>query len=148
MLPVRVRGQAALSGQLALARRLAPEANLRVLVTQPGVEDWSIAPAPVAGLCQITEEMKSICHLDRARCALSGTLGIGTTAIAADDLDSWVSPKPLGQRFWVPVRQKINRSVALEIYQYRSVAVAPPPRPVIHSKHFYVAMRLRAGRLL
>jgi hypothetical protein len=92
--------------------------------------------------------MKSICHLDSTRCALSGTLGIGTSAIAADDLDFWVSPKPLGQRFRLPVRQKINRSVALEIYQHRSVAVAPPPCPIIHSKHFYLAMRLRVGMLL
>jgi hypothetical protein len=43
--------------------------------------------------------MKSICYLDSTRCTLSGTLGIGTSAIAADDLDFWVSPKPLGQRF-------------------------------------------------
>ena len=37
--------------------------------------------------------------------------------------------------------------MALEIYQHRSVMMAAPPRPVIDSKHSYIAMSLRIGML-
>jgi hypothetical protein len=59
-------------------------------------------------LCQITEEMESICHLERIRRTLPRTLGVSTGSIAADDLHRGMRPQPLGQRLGFAVWQEIN----------------------------------------
>jgi hypothetical protein len=60
--------------------------------------------------------MKAIGHLNRTRCPLSGTLSIRARAVAADDLNAWVDPQPLGERLLFPIGQKVNRLVTFEVY--------------------------------
>lgn len=59
---------------------------------------------PLQRLTQVPEQVKAIGHLLRLRCSLPGAVGIGSRAISADHLDSWMLCEPVPQGFCRPIR--------------------------------------------
>jgi hypothetical protein len=91
--------------------------------------------------------MKSIGDLDGIRRTLTGTLGISTCAIPADDANGRVILQPFGERLRLTIRQKVNGLAPLQIHQYCPVAMAAPPRPIVHPEDLYIISRFSRGGL-
>lgn len=87
------------------------------------------------GFAPIADQVSAISYLERLRRSLSSPLGIVTGAVARDDLDAGMIVQPRCQRFRLPVRQKIDRAMLLQIDQDRPVGVSFPLGPVVHSEH-------------
>jgi hypothetical protein len=65
------------------------------------------------GFGKIRKQMPAVGNLLRLRCSLSGSIRIGATAIAADDLHSCMSLEPLLQGGSFAIRQNIDRNPSL-----------------------------------
>jgi hypothetical protein len=99
-------------------------------------------------MAQITEDVKTICDLERVGCALPRALSVGPCAVSTDDFDLGMRRKPSRQCIGLSIWQEIHRSMALQIHKHRSIAMPPAPRPVIDAEHLDSLARLRAIALL
>jgi hypothetical protein len=88
------------------------------------------------GLGEVAEKMKAISDLQCVRRTFSRTLGVGASAITADDFDSGVRLEPPLQTRRFSIRQKIDRPVSIQVDQDCSIALTLFPSPVIHAKGF------------
>jgi hypothetical protein len=109
---------------------------------------------------EVAQQMPAICDLDRVWGALAYAIGIRTGPVACDDLDPGMLAKPHGQGLGLPIGQKVDHGVALEIDQGSAIPMAAPPGPVIdgedtrHRRPLVVVadaadqpqQRVRAGR--
>jgi hypothetical protein len=69
----------------------------------------------VDGGGQVLPEVESVGDLDCTRCAQAGPFCVGARAVAADDLDTGVFAQPAGESSGLPVRQDVDRPVAMSI---------------------------------
>ena len=97
---------------------------------------WKVALSD--GVNRITE-VAQMCQRSAIWTALGGTLagaiGVGAGPVAGDHLDARMGLQPAGQRLGRAVWQRVQNPVPLEVHQHRAVAVAAPPRDVIHPEH-------------
>ena len=79
--------------------------------------------------------MPAVRYLDRVGGTLLGALGIFTTPIPADHLDTRMVAQPIGDRRSRAILQEIDDPMCLEVHEDRPVAPPPAPRPVVHAEH-------------
>lgn len=89
---------------------------------------------------EILNQMKAIGHLLSLRCALSGSLGIKTAAISADDLNRGASLQPCFRALYAAVVQNVDNCSTLEIDDDRAVSCRAPPTPIIYANDPYVGI--------
>jgi hypothetical protein len=85
--------------------------------------------------CQILEQMKTVCHLERLGRALTSALGIDARPIPRNHLHSWVLLEPLAYRLGRTIREQRHGLATLQINQYCTIGLTFAQRPVIHPQH-------------
>jgi hypothetical protein len=83
--------------------------------------------------------MKAVSRLAGLRCALAGCLGIQTTAISANDLDSRTCLEPCFCALDAAVFQNLDDRMMLEIDHDRAVSRGMPPAPIINANNPNIA---------
>lgn len=82
---------------------------------------------------QVLGQMKPVGNLNGLRRATSRSVGIESVPVPADGGDLRMSSQPgregLCRTFW----QEIDHRVPFQVHQYRSIALALTPRPVVHA---------------
>jgi hypothetical protein len=96
-------------------------------------------------LGQVVPQVPAVGDLDRVRCCLPGGLGVGASAVPADDLGSRVVPQPGREGGGLPISQQIHRLVGGHVHQDGAVDMSAAQREVIHAQHRH-AGRLRIGQ--
>jgi hypothetical protein len=91
-------------------------------------------------IADVLHQVAAVSHVKCIRCALAGTVGVGSTAVPTDNVHAGMGRQPRGQRCGGPVGQQVNGPVLFRIHQDRAPAMAFAPRPVIR------AQDARAGR--
>lgn len=71
-------------------------------------------------LGQVGSDVPAIGDLGRVRCAVAGAVGVGTGAVAADDLDAGMDVQPLGQG-----RRGAVVSTSIGLWDSRSTSSVP-----------------------
>jgi hypothetical protein len=89
---------------------------------------------PESDIAQIMEEVKPVSDLDRIGCALSGTLGVLTTAVATDDCDTGMLQKPCREGLRAPIREEIDGAMALQIDEDTAIDATAPEGKIIHAQ--------------
>ena len=89
---------------------------------------------------EILNQMKAIGHLSGLRRALSGSLGIETAAISADDLNRRAFLQLGFRALNAAVVQDIDNCSTLEIDDDRAVSRGAPPTPIIDANDPYVGI--------
>ena len=56
---------------------------------------YLLSQDPLEDFAQIFQQMPAVEHLLRLRCSFSGSVEIVHSAISTDDLDPWMSQKPV-----------------------------------------------------
>jgi hypothetical protein len=84
------------------------------------------------GRTGIFHEMPTIGDLQGVRAALIGSLPVGGGAITCDHPDRWPVREPRRNRRRFAVRKDVNDAAPLEIADDGSIAMAPPPGPIIN----------------
>jgi hypothetical protein len=82
-------------------------------------------------LGHIPEQVESVGDLNRLWRSAHRGVGVGTRAIAADELNARSRGEPRSHRVRLSIREEIDHSMSLEVDENRSVARAFFPRPVI-----------------
>ena len=102
-----------------------------------GALDGAVVPVDdgTDGIAEVTQQVPAIGHLDRFRRALTNSVRVGTGAVACDHLDAGMLAQPGGEGLGLPIREQVHHLVAFEVDQDGSVAMTPPPGPVVHSEH-------------
>src|SRR3954454_2120501 len=85
-------------------------------------------------LSQVLRQMETVCNLHGVRSTTRGAIGVGTTPIPTDDLDTRTALQPGCQGVGRPIWQQVNNLVLLQINQDRPVGMALPLRPVVDPK--------------
>ncbi len=75
--------------------------------------------------------MEAISDLSRLRCALTRSVRIRTSAIAADNLDSKVSLEPVRHGGSRAIRQQVHHLTTLQVHDDGPVIHAFPPSPLV-----------------
>ena len=84
------------------------------------------------GRTGIFHEVPSIGDLHGVRAALIGRLPVGGAAITCDHPDRWPVREPRRNSRRFAVRQNVNDAAPLEIADDGSIAMTPPPGPIIN----------------
>ena len=63
----------------------------------------------------VAQQVPAVGDLDRLRRPLADAVGVGTGAVAADDLDAGMALEPGRQRLGLPVGQQVDDAAALEV---------------------------------
>ena len=84
------------------------------------------------GIPQIAKKMRLIGDLHSVRSALADTVGVGSSTIARDNLDTRMPAQPLGQHRGLPIRKQVDDAIALQINQDGSIPMAASKRPVVN----------------
>ncbi len=84
---------------------------------------------------QILQQVEAVGDLARLRCALSGTLRVESTPVAAHDLYGRTAGEPGRRRNSRSVLQDIQYLAPLKIDHDRPVGAAFAPAPVVHAHH-------------
>src|SRR5207247_1208952 len=82
----------------------------------------AIAQDLIHGRPSIRAEMEAVRDLDRIRRTLLAALGVGTSAIADNDLDAGMAAQPIGEDLSSAVVEKVNRAMRFQIKQQGAVA--------------------------
>ncbi len=94
------------------------------------------------GVTEVAQQMPAIRDLDRVWGALAHAIGIRTGPVTCDDLDPGMLAKPHGQGLGLPIGQKVDHGVALEIDQGGAIPMVAPPGPVIDGEDARRGLRL------
>jgi hypothetical protein len=86
------------------------------------------------GLSEGAQEMKAIGDLCGRGGPLPRPIGVGSRAIARDDLHPRVVPEPLRQRGALTVWEERDGLAALEIHEDGAIRLAFPQCPIIHAQ--------------
>jgi hypothetical protein len=89
---------------------------------------------PLHCVAQVLDQVETIGHLEGFGGAIRSGLGIGTSAVAAEDLHAGVLVQPGGDGLGVAVRQEIDGAVALPIDEDGAVCLAFAEREVIEAE--------------
>ena len=92
---------------------------------------------------EILNQMKAIGHLSGLRSALTGSPGIETAAISADDLNGRTFLQPRFRTLNAAVVKDIDNCSTLEIDDDRAVSCGAPPAPIIDANDPYVGILAR-----
>jgi hypothetical protein len=79
--------------------------------------------------------MPAVGNLDRARSPTTGAVGVGTGAIAAEELHPRVRLEPTRERGGRALRQQIDDGMPFLVDQDRPVRAAPLAGPVVDAEH-------------
>jgi hypothetical protein len=93
--------------------------------------------------------MKSVSDLSGFRRTLPSAFGVRSCSVTADDLHCRMIMQPFGKRVRFAIRQQVDGLPTFKIHQNRSVAMTPPPRPIIDAEHSHVIVGFigaRAGK--
>ena len=90
---------------------------------------------PLECLLKVEQQMEPISHLLGLGYSFACSLCIGSCTVTADHFDSRMSGKPCLQCLGLPVRQELDNTVSLQIYQERPVGVPLAERPIVYPKH-------------
>jgi len=77
----------------------------------------------LGAFCQVVPQVPPIGDLDRAGRAVTGSLGVGTGAVPADDLRARAGLQPFPDRGRVAVRQQVDHVPRLRVGHHRAVDV-------------------------
>lgn len=94
------------------------------------------------GRTKVLDQMKPIGNLPGLRCAFTGGLRIQAAAVAADNLDGRMTPKPSGRILDATVIQYVNDRAALEVDHDGPIARRAPPTPIIDTDYPYLGVAL------
>ena len=116
---------------------------------QQGAARWSIGAAQLGldRLSQVLQEVEAVSDLLRLWRAFSRTLRIQTAAIAADDFDLRMLPKPFGCPGGCAILQHIDNLAPLQVDNNGPVSPALSPAPVVDARHSYGRLRTETGDL-
>jgi hypothetical protein len=84
--------------------------------------------------CQVLEQMKTVGDLDRRGCALVRAIGVSFRVIPRNHLHPRMLLEPLGQGLGGTIWEESDRLAALQINEYRAIALAFPPREIVHTE--------------
>src|SRR5436305_2259493 len=84
---------------------------------------------------QGADQMPAIRRLPSLRCPETGSFGIGSRPVAADDLHPRMRLEPGGESLGGTDRQQIDHAMRFQVHQNGAVAMPPFPGPVIHPEH-------------
>ena len=87
------------------------------------------------GLAEVLQQMKTISDLPRMRRALTRSLRIEASTIAADHLHVRVILEPTGRGRRRTIRQHVHHLTTLKVNDDHAVVGTLPPRPVIDVSH-------------
>ena len=87
------------------------------------------------GLAEVLQQMKAIGDLPRLRRALTRSLRIEASAVAADHLHFRMLLEPVGRGRRRTIPQQVHYLTALQVHDDRAVVGALPPRPIINASH-------------
>lgn len=79
--------------------------------------------------------MEPVSDLQSIGGAAPGTLGVGARPIPADDLHTWVTDQPRGQRLCFTCREYIDHAMVFNGGQDGGVGLAAADREVVHAQH-------------
>jgi hypothetical protein len=86
-------------------------------------------------LGQVVPQMPAVGDLDRRRCPMPSSIGVGAGPVPADHLGARVLAQPPGEGVGFPVAQQIDRSVGGDVDQHRAIDAAAAQREVVHAEH-------------
>jgi hypothetical protein len=100
---------------------------------------WSIDTAYLGldRFAQVLQQMESVSHLPRLRCAGSRALRVKATAIATDDFYLRAPTEPFGYPDSPTVLQQIDNLASLQIDDDGPICVALSATPVVYACHPY-----------
>src|SRR6266851_4964922 len=80
--------------------------------------------------------MEAVGDLNGVRCTLTTTLGIRTSTIANDNLDTGMTPQPIGENFGSALIDQVDGAMRFQVDQDRAVAsFTSTQRKVIDTQH-------------
>jgi hypothetical protein len=85
-------------------------------------------------LGQVVPQVPAVGDLDRVRCGLPGALGVGASAVPADDLGVRVRSQPGGEGGGLPISQQVHRTVGRHVDQHGAVAMTAAQGEVVHAQ--------------
>jgi hypothetical protein len=85
---------------------------------------------------QITEQMKTIGHLNRLQGSPGGAIGIDTAPITADNFRPGMRLQPSSQAIGGAVRQQVNGGVRFKINQDGPITLPFAPSPIVDAYGF------------
>lgn len=88
----------------------------------------------IQGFRQVLEEVQPVGDLDRRGCALVRAIGVRLRAITGDDLHPRMLLEPVGQGLGDAIWEERDRLAALQINEYRAIALAFPHREIVHAE--------------
>jgi hypothetical protein len=84
---------------------------------------------------QAVPQVPAVADLHRVWCALADGLGVGSGAVAADDLGSGMLTQPRGQRGGLAIGQHIHPLMGDRVDQHGGVVAAAAERDVVDAEH-------------
>ena len=99
---------------------------------------------PLYGGGQITEQMKTIGHLNRLRGSTGGAIGIDPAPITADNFRPGMRFQPRSQAICRAVRQQVNGGVRFKVDQDGPITLPFAPSPIVDA-HSLCAADLYGG---
>jgi hypothetical protein len=143
---VRLPGQVSMRRRVASTTRTTSDRRCVFIVGfgQQGSTRCSIGAAQLGldRFPQVLQEMESVSDLPRMGRSLARAPRIQAAAIAADDFDLRMLPKPFGCPGGCTILQNIDDLAPLEVNDYGSVSATLSPAPIVDACHPY--RRLRA----
>lgn len=92
----------------------------------------------VDGFAHVVPHMPSVRDLDCIWCSRSGSFGVGTGPVPADDLRTRVILQPLGKRVCVATGQDVDRAVGVHVQRRHSaVDVTASQGEIINAQRCY-----------
>lgn len=87
------------------------------------------------GIMEITDQMPSIRDLDGCWGTLPNAVGIGSCAIAGDNLNAGMIAEPRRECAALPIGQQIDHLVSFEIHENGAIMMTTPPGPVVDAEN-------------
>lgn len=91
--------------------------------------------SPFECIRKIVKEMPAIGNLDCSRSTTCCSLGVGTAAVTANNLNPWVCMQPSTHTGSRAIGEQVNWAMGFEIDQDCSIGLASPARPVVDAQH-------------
>ncbi len=90
---------------------------------------------PFEYLPRVAAQVKAIRYLYGVRRSLADAIGVGTGAVAADNLDLWLVTQPGGEGGCGAIGQEVDRSACLHVDEHGPIGLTPTTGKVVHTQH-------------